>query len=229
MSTFRKTRNCLLESLDDGDISEDEFLLLSDANTSKNPVFPYECYGNFNLEEVDESECLSEFRFRKSDIPLLAEALGLPESYTCQQGTVCDSIEGLCLMLRRAAYPCRYSDLIPRFGRPVPELSMISNLVTDTIYDLHHHRLTEWNDILMNPPLLQMYADAIWQKGSALPNCFGFIDGTVRPICRPQDNQRIVYNGHKCVHALKYQSVALPCGMIGNMYGPVGNKNHIIL
>ena len=106
---------------------------------------------------------------------------------------------------------------------------MISNLVTDTIYDLHHHRLTEWNDILMNPPLLQMYADAIWQKGSALPNCFGFIDGTVRPICRPQDNQRIVYNGHKCVHALKYQSVALPCGMIGNMYGPVGNKNHIIL
>ena len=69
MSTFRKTRNCLLESFNNGDISEDEFLLLYDANTSKNQDFPYECYGNFNLEEMDESECLSEFRFRKSDIP----------------------------------------------------------------------------------------------------------------------------------------------------------------
>ena len=143
MSTFRKTRNCLLESFNDRDISEDEFLLLYDAKTSNNPDFPYECYGNFNLEEMDESECLSEFCFRKSGIPLLAEALGLPESYTCQQGTVCDGIEGLCLMLRREASPCRYSDLIPRFGHPVPELSMISNLVTDTTYDLHHHRRTE--------------------------------------------------------------------------------------
>jgi len=55
-----------------------------------------------------------------------------------------------------------------------------------------------------------MYARAIRQKGSPLPNCFGFIDGTVRPICRPEENQRIVYNGHKQVHGLKYQSVALP-------------------
>ena len=75
--------------------------------------------------------------------------------------------------------------------------------------------------------MLQTYADAIRMKGSALPNCFGFIDGTVRPICRPQENQRIVYNGHKRVYGLKYQSVALLCGMIANMYGPVGNGNFL--
>ena len=34
--------------------------------------------------------------------------------------------------------------------------------------------------------------------------------------------QRIVYNGHKRVHGLKFQSVALPNGLIANMYGPVG-------
>lgn len=34
---------------------------------------------------------------------------------------------------------------------------------------------------------------------------------------------RVVYNGHKRVHALKFQSVALPNGIIRNMYGPVGS------
>ena len=30
----------------------------------------------------------------------------------------------------------------------------------------------------------------------------------------------IVYNGHKWVHVLKFQSLALPNGLIGNLYGP---------
>ena len=59
---------------------------------------------------------------------------------------------------------------------------------------------------------------------AALDNCIGFIDGTVRPICLPGELQRIVYNGHKRVHALKFQSVTLPNGMIANMYGPVGKS-----
>ena len=79
---------------------------------------------------------------------------------------------------------------------------------------------------LDEPPLLQRHADAIQRKGSALPNCFDFIDRIVTPICRPQENQGIVYNGHKRVQGLKYQSVALPCGMIANMYGPVANGNY---
>ena len=42
MATFRKVRELLLLSYDDGDILEDEFLLLYDANNSKNPDFPYQ-------------------------------------------------------------------------------------------------------------------------------------------------------------------------------------------
>lgn len=229
MASFRDIRNLLVESFDDGDISEDEFLLLYDANTSKNPDFPYDCYGSFDLNEMDDSECLAEFRFHKNDVPVLLEALQLPQSFTCHQGTICDGIEALCITLRRFAYPCRYSDLIPRFGRPVPELSMISNLVMDTIYQEHNHRVTQWNNTLLSPPLLESYARAIASKGSPLPNCVGFIDGTVRPICRPEQNQRIVYNGHKRVHGIKYQSVVLPNGMIANMYGPVGNCFNMLL
>ena len=45
-------------------------------------------------------------------------------------------------------------------------------------------------------------------------------------ICRPGKSQRIVYNGHKRVHALKFQSVALPNGLIANLYGPVEGSCH---
>ena len=50
-SSFKKTRSLLLESFDDGEISEDEFFLLYDENKSKNPAFPYEHYERFDLEE----------------------------------------------------------------------------------------------------------------------------------------------------------------------------------
>ena len=132
--------------------------------------------------------------FLKKDIPLLFEALQLIQSFRCQQGTVCDGIEDLCILLRRFAYPCKYSDLIPRFDRPVSELNVISNLVLETNYHHHRHRITRWNDALLNPILFETNAQGIHQKGSPLTNCFGFIDGTVRPFCRPGENQQVVYN-----------------------------------
>ena len=63
-------------------------------------------------------------------------------------------------------------------------------------------------------------------KPSQGKNPLGFIDGTVRPISRPGNGQRIVHNGHKRVHGLKFQSIALPNGLIGNIFGPVGKYFH---
>ena len=112
--------------------------------------------------------------------------------------------------------------MIPRFGRPAPVLSMMTNKVLDFIYDNHGRRIKEWNHDPLSPARLQTYADDVYAKGVALENCFGFVDGTVRPIARPDENERVVYNGHKRVHALKFQPVTLPNGIIANMYGPVG-------
>ena len=56
MASFREICSILLQSFDDGDISEDEFLLLY-VNTSKNPDFPYESYGKFDLNDMDDSQC----------------------------------------------------------------------------------------------------------------------------------------------------------------------------
>jgi hypothetical protein len=222
MASFKELRNMLLIAYDSGDLSDEDFLVLYTAYQSKNPEFPFSVYGRFCYDAIDEAECLANFRVRKQDIPLLVEVLGIPEKITCPQRSICSGIEAFCILLKRLAYPCRYSDMIPHFGRPVPELCMITNTMLEWIFDNHGHRILDWNANVLNAQALEAYADAIQRKGAPLRNCFGFVDGTVRPISRPGKNQRVVYNGHKRVHSLKFQSVALPNGLIGQMYGPVG-------
>ena len=64
----------------------------------------------------------------------------------------------------------------------------------------------------------------VYDKGVPLDNCSGFVDGTVRAISCPGIHQRVLYNGHKIYHALKFQSVVAPNGLIANLYGPVEGK-----
>ena len=192
MASHKELRESLLICYADNMLPDEEFLVLWENYESKNPDFPWDSYDPFTLVNMDEAECKAEFRVEKNDLQRLAEALQIPGTLKCYQGTVCDGMEGL------------------------------TNRVMDFIYDTHGHRITQWNPAVLNPGFLEQYAAAIAGKGAALDNCFGFVDGTVRPISKPGEQQRIVYNGHKRVHALKFQSVAVPNGLIANMYGPVG-------
>ena len=63
-------------------------------------------------------------------------------------------------------------------------------------------------------------------RGAALDNVWGFIDGTLKACCKPSQHQRSVYNGHKRIHSLKYQSVTTPSGMIVNLYGSIEGRRH---
>jgi len=101
-------------------------------------------------------------------------------------------------------------------------LDLVTNEVLDYIYEIHSQLVTDWNRDVLAAAALQTYAEAVSRKGAPLENCFGFIDGTVRPVSRPGTRQRVVYNRHKRVHGLKFQSVTLPNGLIGNIFGPVG-------
>lgn len=229
MPSFKQARELLLWSYCRKHITAEQLLVLLEENTSHNPEFNYKQYESFDYESIPEPECRSNFRFDKADIPVLADVLGLPDMLRCYQGTTASKLEALCILLRRLAFPCRYADMIQMFGRPVAELCMITNEILDFIYAHHRHRLTEWNQQLLNAENLQIYADTIYTKGAALSNCFGFVDGTVRPVCRPKQHQRTVYNGHKRVHSIKFQSVTLPNGIIANMFGPVGMYTIYIL
>ena len=226
MPNLRETRISLLYAYDLSIINDEEFVLLYDINTAKSPDFPYLNYEAFELDNMSDDECQAEFRFYKNDVCDLMEVLGFPETFTCYNGLTVDGTEALCILLKRFAYPCRYLDMIPRFARPVSQLCMTSNMVMDYLYTHWSHLLTSLNQPWLSPDNLEIFANGTFQAGGALRNCFGFVDGTVRPVSRPGKNQRVLYNGHKKVHAIKVQSVAVPNGLVANLYGRVEGKRH---
>ena len=44
------------------------FLLLCELSFSRNPDFPYLSYARFQLDYLNDSECMAEFRFYRNDI-----------------------------------------------------------------------------------------------------------------------------------------------------------------
>ena len=67
--------------------------LLYDTNKSSNPDLPYDLYEFFDFDVLEEDECLSEFRFRKQDIPFLGEVIQIPDEITFYQRSVCSVLE----------------------------------------------------------------------------------------------------------------------------------------
>ena len=150
------------------------------------------------MDDLENDECIANFRFEREDLWHLADALSLPrDGFSCSNGTRSGALEALCIFLRRHCYPCRYLDLVPMFGRSVHELSLINNTFLNFMYTRWSHLLQTMNQPWLSPLKLELYADKIHSKGAALNNCWGFVDGTVQPVCRPGSNQRIIYNGHK--------------------------------
>ena len=118
-------------------------------------------------------------------------------------------MEAFCIFLKRFSYPCRFSDLVSPFGRPVPELSMMSNPISGQIYNIFNQLLYEFDQPWHRPVLPKEYSRKIHEKGAPLKNCFSFTYRSVRLTCKPDVNQRILYNGHKRVHSTKFQSVVI--------------------
>ena len=75
----------------------------------------------------------------------------------------------------------------------------------------------------------ELYACAIKNKCEALDNCTGFINGTVISIDRPSrgEVQNVSYNGHKRKHALKYQAITSPDGLVLHAAGPIEGRRHV--
>ena len=219
-------KTLLLDAYCSKTINDTEFLLLYDIDSCSNLHLPYWKYDCFSLEDMNDNECKTEFRFLREDIYTLHDIMNIPEMFTCYNGVKVTGIEGLCILLKRYSYPNKYLDLISKFGRPVPQLCMISDHVMNFIYERWHHLLTSFNQPWLSPANLKRYPDYIRQSGAPLKNCWGFVDGTVRSVCRPEEGQRQLYNGYKRVHSIKFQLIVCPDGMIANLYGPIEGRRH---
>lgn len=113
------------DSSDDSSSSEDDLdeLLLEFMFPQQNDAN----YPRIHLQDIPDVQCEAMFRFSKGDMERLRDALQLPANYICSQGTIATGMEALMILLRRLAYPNRWSDLVPVFGRTVSELSLIFN------------------------------------------------------------------------------------------------------
>ena len=142
-------------------LDDAEFLLLYDLYSPQNLDLPCDLYPHFDLQNLTEDECVAEFRLRKTGIPRLSQALRIPDVIICHQGTICEGTEGLCMLLKRLCYPCRYSDMVHLFARPVPVLCMITNQVLDYIYQAHSHRILQWNHQQLSQANLEKLAEVV--------------------------------------------------------------------
>jgi len=101
-------------------------------------------------------------------------------------------------------------------------LRTIFNTVVEFLFQRFQH-LVYWNVRRLSYEQLEEYSNAIARKGG-VDGIWGFIDGTMRAICQPVENQRLYYTGYKRFHAVKYQTILTPDGLISSLAGPYLGK-----
>ena len=171
MPKLRKVRESLLIALNEKLINDEEYVLLYNINKPSSPDLPYWRYNKFHLDDMSDEECKSEFCFFRSDVYSLAEALQIPDVITCFNSLKCNSATALCILLKRFSYPCRYLDMIPRFAKPVPQLCIITQHLTNFLYDRWGHLLNNFHQNWLSPLNLQRFSECIYRKGAPLNNC----------------------------------------------------------
>ena len=161
-------RDALLLSHDDGFLDVDDCMLLYEIYKPKSPNMCYRKDDKFCICKFSDDECKNNFRFYRNDIYHLHEVMQLPLEVSCNNGVQVDGIEALCIFLMRFAYPCRFADLVPTFGRPIPQLCMITNEVINFTYQQWGHLLSTLDQPWLSPHNLQLFADAVHSQGGLL-------------------------------------------------------------
>lgn len=84
--------------------------------------------------------CCMMWRWKQNSVQILqkwhfqlTEVLQIPEQLYCYNRLKVCGTEVFCMFLRRFSYPCHFTDTIPRFAQPVPQIYMITNMVISHI------------------------------------------------------------------------------------------------
>lgn len=177
-------------------------------------IRPFVLDGSFNVETFSEEYCVKQFRFTCPQLKEIIEVLGIPPRIKTYGRDNVDSLTVLCMVIYRLSYPARLDRMEEVFKRSAPAISrLVNHLIKWTM--LRWNQLLIWDHHRLTPAKLEEYADLCYEASDNECNAvIGFIDGTVHEINRPVIGQQSVFNGHKHIHALKYQSIMAPDGII---------------
>lgn len=165
-------------------------------------------------------------RFTFEEILLLVDILRIPDPVITQGGSSFTAVEALSLLLLRMRSNRNLYDLVQTYDRSLAAISEVVNELLGFLEARWSHLLGLDIDGILHPDCLQSYADAIYDAGAPLDTVWGFIDCTLRRVCRPTHYQGTVYSGYKKYHALKYQAIVLPNGMFGHLFGPIEGRHN---
>ena len=127
-------------------IDEDQFVLLCDVYSPRSG----NSTNNFDINTLSEDECHTKLWFFRKDRNKLHECLGIPEKSTLfKRKTVSSGLD--CILLKPLCNPCRYTDIVPWFGRNPKELCLIFNAIVHLIYVNHNCRLWSCNQFFFQP------------------------------------------------------------------------------
>jgi hypothetical protein len=183
-----------------------------------------------SFETFNEAGVRHMTRFTSRQIKQIAQLLRLPQRAATRSRHSFTGEEGLFLLCFRLAYPHRLETIDALLGYSPSATCEITTWTLKFIYDNWDHLLSDFSSPsaskLLSMDRLQLFARRVHEKGAPLANCWGFIDCTIRKICRPTLWQQICYNGYKHLHALKYSAVKCPDGLIYHLAGPMeGRRN----
>ncbi|KAL3260994.1 hypothetical protein MRX96_046202 [Rhipicephalus microplus] len=186
----------------------------------KVPVIPrprtYKSTGGFiNASALDPQTFLGWFRFEQEHLKQLKDGLRIPQVMRSAQGVVVPGEEALLMTLRRLAHPNRWCDLEPLFGRATCTMPSVVSQVMGHVDRVIGHLLDNLTThTWLTLDNLNVFSQAVHNHGATLINCWGFVDGTARPICRPSVEQSEYFPGHKRTHVVKYQAVMGAYGIV---------------
>ncbi|KAG5863761.1 hypothetical protein JTB14_030618 [Gonioctena quinquepunctata] len=210
-----------------GDADDDEIEMIIMDNILFDRDHVQQGQNPFNLDDYTDEEIVMNFQFERADLPVLFEVSRIPEDVITETGNKVNGFTALCILLKRLVYPNRLSELVPMFNLSAQSLSQIIRTTEDLIYEKTNDSINNLNRLQwLNQEKLDYYAEAVTVKCGAVSNCWGFIDGTTRQICRPTINQEEYYSGHKRYHCIKYQSALCPDGKITSLKGGFPVRRH---
>lgn len=179
---------------------------------------------------LNDHACLSYFRFLRANVlrlvPIFCSKAGV---YLTERNHYHSSpLLTTCLILSLLATPYRWSDRETFFRKHAFQLSEI---LWEGVYGF----VDEHKNLISGPLYAsyiannaEIFSNALQDKPNTIYDCIGFIGGTNIQIARPSDEslQNVLYNGHKRFHALKFQPIVCPDGILLHRYGPVEGKRH---
>ena len=203
---------------------------LPSSSTSTSTILPilfrsdtsnYE--STLHVSTISDEEALSLFRFTIPQVQQIIQCMNLPPTITTDNQMIIDTVDAMCLLLRRLTYPSRYIDLEFAFNIHETVISRIVSTMTDILIHKYDDFIELWPGLTR--ARVAVYSAIVTNRFPVISNIWGFIDGTMRYICRPSRRQRDYYS-YKKQHAQKFQCITAPDGLIISCCGPYLGKSH---